>query len=162
LISAATDVGFVMDLKHRSIGRSTRAPVADAIVDPDDFIAEIAPFGPVVMVHRHISESTHRGRIHFLYVVRADRCQCSASGGVSGHRAVEPMALQRASLRRWRYQFKEGRSDGKTRRRQFVNDVKDEKQGAAGITTAAPSVCDGPPKSAVVQKSDIASMSYKS
>src|SRR5882672_1636770 len=109
-----------MDLKHRSIGRSTRAPVADAIVDPDDFIAEIAPFGPVVMVHRHISESTHRGRIHFLYVVRADRCQCSASGGVSGHRAVEPMALQRASLRRWRYQFKEGRSDGKTRRRQFV------------------------------------------
>jgi hypothetical protein len=36
-----------------------------------------------------------------------------------------------------------------------------KKQGATGITTSTPSVCDGPPKSTVIQESDIASTLYK-
>jgi hypothetical protein len=42
-----------------------------------------------------------------------------------------------------------------------INRIR-KKQGAAGITTAASSVCNGSPKSTVIQKSDIASMFYKS
>jgi len=42
-----------------------------------------------------------------------------------------------------------------------INRIR-KKQGAAGITTSTPSVCDCPPKSTVIQKSDIASMFYKS
>jgi hypothetical protein len=37
----------------------------------------------------------------------------------------------------------------------------DKQQGAAGITTVALSVCDGPPASAVIQKRYVVSISYK-
>jgi hypothetical protein len=42
-----------------------------------------------------------------------------------------------------------------------INRIR-KKQGAAGITAAASSVCNGSPKSTVIQKSDIASTFYKS
>jgi hypothetical protein len=53
----ASDVDLVVDLKHHPIGWSTRAPMANAIVEPNEFIPEIAPFGPMIVIHPRVSES---------------------------------------------------------------------------------------------------------
>jgi hypothetical protein len=47
---AASKVEFVVDLKHYSVGRTTRASVAGPIVESNNLSAKSSPFWPVVVI----------------------------------------------------------------------------------------------------------------